>query len=134
MDVRLVVLLTCACTGLFVMFGWIFVLHRSPVALVFLFLRQYMSRDTSNADKPIVVPSTTQHFRDTVLTHQSYSFDEALRQQGVPPVVPAVSSQSVPTATDPGVPAPYPRPLTSEEEDSVHPFRTMSADFNQSED
>lgn len=148
-DLRLVLVLTCSCMGLFLLFGWLFILRRSPIALFLLFLRQYMSRDKSKVDRPIVVPEKGHHFRDVILPQQDYNFDQALRGQGGAPSVTDVVVQSaagtpdtldvplmpvVPGVSSPETPTPYPRPLTPEEEDSVRPFRTMSADFNHPEE
>jgi hypothetical protein len=134
-DWRLVLLLTCACTGIIFIFGWTFVIGRSPLRLFFIFFSQWMNRDTSDADKPIVVPDRAYRFRDTVLPQTTTNFDEALRQTGFPtqdtaqqPAPTPLSAQSAPLP-----PAPYPRPLTDEELDNPHPFLKMDADMGNKE-
>jgi hypothetical protein len=135
-DIRLVLLLTCACTGIIFIFGWTFVIGRSPLRLFFIFFSQWMNRDTSDADKPIVVPDRAYRFRDTVLPQTVSNFDEVLRQQGFPtqdPNAPAPTPIPPSAQSAPESPAPYPRPLTDEELDSNHPFLKMDADLGNKE-
>ncbi len=131
-DLRLVLILACACTGVIFLFGWTFVIGRSPLRLFFIFFSQWMNRDTSDAHKPIVVPERAYRFRDTVLPQIAPDFDEALRQKGFPSQQEqSAATTPVPLSAQvaPTTPAPYPRPMTEEEIDSNHPFLKMDADL-----
>jgi hypothetical protein len=127
-DVRLVVCLSCSCSALVLVFGWTFVLPRSPVGMFLMFLSQWIRREPREINAPIVKPTHSRSFRDTVLPAQSYDFDDALNRQPTPPAGPGTPfrAQSAP-------PPPYPRPLTEEEIDHPRPFLRMGLDPDEDE-